>query len=48
MKKLFCDEPEGKKRNVPTAKVRVTVAKPTVTRSLSSSKEHKKTVSIVF
>jgi hypothetical protein len=48
VRKLFCDEPEGKKLNVPTPKVRVSVAKPTALSATSSSKQHKKTVRIVF
>jgi hypothetical protein len=48
VRKLFSDEPEGKKLNVPTPKVRVTVAKPTVPSSSSTTKQHKKTVRIVI
>jgi len=49
VRKLFSDEPEGKKLNVPTPKVRVSVAKPTVPSSTSSSsKQHKKTVGSQF
>jgi hypothetical protein len=45
VRKLFVDEAEGRKLNVPAAKVKVTVAKPTVP---SSSKQHKKTVRIIL
>jgi hypothetical protein len=44
---LFSDEPEGRKLNVPAAKVKVTVLKPTVPSS-SLAKQHKKTVRIVL
>ena len=47
LKKLFSYEPEGKKLNVPTPKVRVSIAKSTAP-SLPSSKEHKKTVRKFF
>jgi len=44
VRKLFSDEPEGKKQNVPTPKVRVSVTKLTVPSSTTStSKQHKKT-----
>lgn len=45
MRKLFSDESEGKKLNVPSARVKVSVLKPTVP---TSSKQHKKTVRIVL
>jgi hypothetical protein len=44
---LFSGEPEERKLNVPAAKVKVTVAKPTLPSS-SSLKQHKKTVRIVL
>ena len=47
VRKLLCDEPEGKKLNVPTSKVRVSVAKPTVPSSTTST-QHKKTVGSQF
>ncbi|XP_021923468.1 unconventional myosin-Va [Zootermopsis nevadensis] len=45
VRKLFHDELEGRKLKVPAAKVKVTVAKPTVP---VSSKQHKKTVGSQF
>jgi myosin-5 len=49
LRKLFSDEPEGKKQNVPTPKVRVSVTKLTVPSSTTStSKQHKKTVGSQF
>jgi hypothetical protein len=47
VRKLFSNEPEGRKLNVPAVKVKVTVAKPTLP-SLTSTKQHKKTVRIVL
>jgi hypothetical protein len=47
VRKLFSGEPDGRKLTVPAAKVKVTVAKPTVPSS-SSAKQHKKTVRIVL